>query len=220
MGEINEGVDALSFSSGGTTQKSRGHLGGIPGVRIDRVAGRCPTGQGELRSFGDGTEIAYKPAGGNYGPSLTWSSGQKVLLGAGVAGDEYIVCEIYTAYLLKANAGRLDFREQYNNLVASDDVTAAEATAGDVSTYTIDVQNDGSVPVYGVRVWLDPTVSGIEISDDGAVWVNPTTEASALNLGTLAASASATLHLRRTISPGATADPAVPVVVLVSFERF
>ncbi|HUU97011.1 MAG TPA: hypothetical protein VM487_14825, partial [Phycisphaerae bacterium] len=63
--------------------------------------------------------------------------------------------------------------------------------------------------VSKIRVWLDPAVSGLEISHDDVTYVSPTTEANALELGDLAPSGTATLYLRRTIAAEAEADPKV-----------
>jgi hypothetical protein len=118
-----------------------------------------------------------------------------------------------------ATGGRdviVELTDRYNNAVASNDVTASEAAAGDVETYTFDLFNQSPAILSQIRIWIDPAVSGLEISDDGAAWVSPTTRSTALELPDLAVGATDTLHVRRTVTAGA--GPNIGVLSLLRFS--
>lgn len=79
-----------------------------------------------------------------------------------------------------------------------------------MSVYVLTVVNRNSAKTaYTIKAWLDAAVSGLELSADGSTWSAPTSEATAVDLGDLAPAASVSLHVQRTVDPGATADPEV-----------
>ena len=97
----------------------------------------------------------------------------------------------------------------YDNGLAATDVTAAEASAGDVKIFSLVLHNVSAQPLTDIRVWIDPTVNDLEIAPDAAAWVAPTTEATALVYALLAAGASTALDVRRTIAAVKGFDPEV-----------
>jgi len=192
----------------------------LPGVVILRAAARNGPGSGQLQSQGDGAMLAWQaPGSATFGTPVDCSSDGTYLLRDGDDADKWVRVQVYVAHLLpSAHQQRVYLADRYANGPPHDDVTAAEATAGDVVTYQLRLYNESPVVVADVDAWVDASVSGLEISDDGASWSTPTTEETALDLGSLAPGDYATLHLRRTIGAGANADPDVLTLLHYSFQ--
>ena len=130
--------------------------------------------------------------------------------GIGEDLGKWLRVEVSAAYLCACpTEAEICLADVYGNAIAHDDVIAAEAAAGSVETYTITMVNDGDLILSQIKVWLDAATDDLEISDDGASWVSPTTEATALEFPDLAPGSEDTLHLRRTIAAASEADPAV-----------
>jgi len=108
--------------------------------------------------------------------------------------------------------------DRFGNAIASDDVSAAEASAGDVETYILTLENQSNTILSQLTVWIDPNVSGIAIADDGATWVTPTARAAGLVLPDLLPAATDSLHLRRTITAGAESSGSVLTLLHFSFR--
>lgn len=202
-------------------------VGALPGIRVLFVAARNGPGTGRLKTSAAGTKLQWGPpqpvlgpiGTARFGPAVDISSDGEYLIPGGDA-DSYVRVQVDTAYVSTTSIeADVAIADRYENGVASDDVTAAEASAGDVSTYTIELTNVSLLDSDDVRIWIDVAVTGIEISDDGKVWVAPTTEATALVLGTIFAGASQTLHVRRTILAGASSNAEVLVRLRMTFDQ-
>lgn len=202
----------------------------IPGVVITHVAGENGVGTGTLRATGDGTLLSWRAPGSSTFGASVWVGGAvehtsgtapAYALEDGENLDAYIRVGIYSQFLTAgAASSKVYLVGNYNNEIGNDDVTAAEATAGDVASYAFRISNkDTDTTLTRLRVWLDAAnSSGLKISDDDATWVNPTTEAAALELPDLAPSSLDTVYIQRTISAGAIADPEVLNVLHLSHE--
>jgi len=213
-------ADALRLTVASVEVRHLTAVGTVPGVVIDAVAARNGEGTGRLRC--DGNELQWQAP-----DSATWGDVEFVdvendasyLLEDGEDRSKWIRVDVYPDYLpdgaAEVGVVLTDVRE---NGVSNDDVTASEAASGDVTTHTVTLENVGTVTLSQLRVWLDAAVSGLEISDDGASWVSPTSEAAALAFPDLAAGDSDTLHVRRTISAGADADAGVVNHLELSFS--
>ena len=205
-------ADALRFKVGESEITHLIAAGGIPGVIVKQAAAKNGAGIGRLRSAGDGTLLSWKAPG-----SAVWGDAyhchvdeQEYVLEDGEDHDKFVRVQIAADFLTPGSVEALVYlQEVYNNGIASDDVSAAEASAGDVETYQITMENVGSETLQKLVVWLDPGVSGLEISENGSSWVNPTTEETALAFPDLPAGQTDILHVRRTIGAGAEPDPAV-----------
>jgi len=211
---------ALEIRLTGVRVKHLVAVGTVGGVVIDRVAGRNGPGIGMLRAEGYSADaFAWRaPGSATFGPARAANADGYAVLEDGEDADKFVRVKVYSAFLSRTpNAAAVFLRDVYNNAVGHDDVTAGEATAGDVATYTISLTNVSGARIYSLRAWLDAAVSGLEISDDGATWVNPTTEATALRLSDLDAEAEDTLHLRRTIGAGASCDAGILNLIHLSF---
>ena len=98
---------------------------------------------------------------------------------------------------------QIELTDVFGNPIASDDVTSSQAAAGNIETYTLTLENQSNTILSQLGIWIDPAVVNIEIADDGATWVTPTSKSAALQLPDLLPGVQDTLHVRRTITAGA-----------------
>lgn len=198
--------DALRLKLAGVESQSMVAVGAVPGLAVLAVAGRNGVGVGILKVSGSGTGLAWKaPGSASFGHAQPITADGSFLLEDGDDSDKWIRVAAYTDYLSDGE-GVVYVQDKYNNEVGQDDVTAAEASAGDVTDFSISVHNDSHVILSQVKFWLDASVSGIEISDDDITYVSPTTEGTALAMADIPAGGSITLYVRRTIGAGASSD--------------
>jgi len=220
MPAIATGPDALRVEVAAVEVDHLHLIGTLPGLVPQAVAARCGTGTGYLRGTGaSGRAVAWKaPGSATWGPSETIAADGTVVLVDGDDTDKWIRISAHLSYLVRPGEAVVRLDDRYANGPPLDDVTAAEASAGDVTTYTLALTNDSTVTLTQVAAWLDASVSGLEVSADGATWSAPTTEATALALADIAAAGSTTLHLRRTITAGASADAGVLTLIHLAFS--
>ena len=180
----------------------------LPGVVILQAAGRNGPGTGQLQSSGDGTLVAWRaPGSATFGTAIDCGSDGAYLFEDGEDANKWLRVQVYASYLASTpRDARVYLGDLFANGPPHDDVTAQEASAGDVTIYSLELVNESAVNISDLRAWIHATVSGLEISDDNATWVNPTTEATGLSFGSLASGASKTLWLRRTIAAAAASD--------------
>lgn len=209
-------ADALRIEVASVEVSQLVPVGTIPGVAVLNAAARNGPGQGRLRSERQtvGTLISWRAPGSNtFGTAHRVEADGIYVLADGEDPSKFVRCEVWTAYLCPgACQGRVALRDVYNNAVGEDDA----ASGGDETAYTVDLQNDGTVILSQLKVWLDGAVDNLWISDDGVAWVQPITEAAALALPDLAAGASDTLHIKRLFAAEAAA-PDVLNLLHVSF---
>lgn len=185
-------------------------IGTIPGVAILAVAALNGIGAGQLRSVGDGTELQWRaPGSSNFGNRVQAGVDGTYMLTDGDNAGKWLRVQVYATYLLGPSSAQVLLADRYDNNLAADDVTAAEASAGSVETYQITMENVTGITLAQPTLWLDAAVADLEISDDGAAWVSPTTELTGLLFPDLAPAGTDIFHLRRTITAGASADPDV-----------
>jgi hypothetical protein len=195
-------------------------VGEIPGVVVEVVAGGNGPGIGYLQCAGPDMGIAWKAPGSNsFGVPVVAAVDGSYVLEDGLDTNKWVQVSIHREYLVAGAMGRVYLRDRYENHLSHVDVSAAQAAAGNVASWELDLYNISAVTFHQLKVWIDPTVSGLEISDDDATWVSPTTEETALALPDLAGDSTDTLYVRRTIVAGAIADPAVLNWLHVSFQR-
>ena len=209
MPDIATHADCLQFTSGGSEVVSLDAVGVLDGVRVLQAAGSNGPGMGRLIGSEDGNRLAWQAPGSSAaGPSVEASADGSYLLEDGDNPDAFLRVQVYADYRPDgADAARVYLGDVYENAVSNDDVTAGEASAGDVTTWTLTLENAGNTVLSQLRVWVDSAISRIEISDDGASWVSPTSEAAALVLPDLAVGGTDTLHIRRTVAASTSSDP-------------
>jgi len=199
-----------------------GHLsaiGTIPGVRIDRMAGKNGPGAGRIRATGEGKKLSWRaPGSATFGGPVDCATDGTYQLIDGVDADKFIEVEVYAAYLWVGDVEADVFiADVYNNIVGSADVIAAEATAGDVSAYIFTITNNSGSYMEGIVGWLDASVADMEISNDGAAWSAPTTEGTGVSFADIAPAGTRVVHLRRTIAASTPADPRVLNIIKLAF---
>ena len=184
----------------------------VPGVFPASAAGRCGPGTGTLRTGTEAQFLAWKePGSANFGPKR-WCGYERAELLRGDDPDKWIRVDVYPDYLIAGMEGSVHLADRYNDVVAHDDVTTAEATAGDVVTYEITLTNAGTAGTAVLSqlvVWIDAATADLEISDDDITYVSPTAEASALELPDLLPATTDTIYVKRTIGAGEPSDPAI-----------
>lgn len=209
MSEAGARGDALRLKLSGVEVNQMLVVGAIPGVYPLAAAARNGTGTGTIQSTGDGTLLSWKaPGSATAGTPIPASVDGSYLLQDGVDLDKWLRVQVVAAYLVSAGSAQVTLRDSYNGL-GPDDVTAAEATAGSVETLEVTMSNDSGRGISRLVAWIDAAVSDLEISDDGAAWVSPTSEAAGLAFPDLAAGATDIIHLRRTIGAAAGSDTGV-----------
>lgn len=195
-------------------------MGTIPGLWILTAAGRNGVGTGMLRSSGDGSYIAWQaPGSTQLGTPVHCNADGEYVLRDGLDPSKWLRARCYASYVRPyPMSAQVELSNVYNNAVGDDDVSAAEATAGDVKTYSVAMQNVSHRKLHQIKAWLDAETGELEISADGSSWVSPTTEAGALAMGALAVQAAATLYMKRTIAAGAAANATVLNELHLSFK--
>jgi hypothetical protein len=183
-------------------------IGTIPGVIPLLAAGRNGPGSARLASSGDGTYLRWRAPGSTvYGAPERCAADGNYLLRDGLDACKWLRAQVDASELASgARETVVTLVDRFNTAIASDDVSAAEATAGDVEDHTVTLKNQGNKILSWLKVWIDPVVVSLQMADDGATWVSPTNKSSALTLPDLAVAGTDVLHIRRTITAGASFD--------------
>ena len=200
--------------------------GTLPGVTIAAVGGRCGTGAGALVAFGDGERIAWRaPGSSTFGADVKFGGDSTRYLLDGDDPDAWIQITVDVSELPDGpQSAQIMLADRFGGEIAGADVTQSEASVGNIGTTALTLANEGLDTITTLAVWIDASyANGLEISWDTITWHTPTNEADAIaTMGyapSLAAAASQTLTVRRTITAGAAADPRVPVVLHASFDH-
>ena len=215
--------DAVRVKISGVEVSHLVAVGTVPGVVVMAAAAMNGPGRGRMSRVYENAARSYlrwtAPGSVTPGTNVPVTSNGDYLLEDGSDPGKWLRVRVYVDHLPASYDESLVYLEDvYNDSVAGRDVTASEASTGDVATYTVSVVNESPAGVFDVRAWLDGSAAGsllLELSDDGASWVTPTSEvdASVVLLGDIAAGVSKTLHLRRTIGAGAGSNAEVLTLV-------
>ena len=101
------------------------------------------------------------------------------------------------------------FFDVFNNGIGYDDVSAAEALSGDITSWEVQLYNQSDYILSWIYLWIDTAVNYIKISDDDSIWVQPIgiprqKPADALLIPNAAPGGTSSFYMQRTI-PAATA---------------
>lgn len=219
--------DGLRWKISGAEVKSLAGVGTVPGIAVLHVAGRNGPGIGILRLTGAGQLAAWRaPGSAVFGSTVRIASDGAYLVEDGEDLSKYLRIQVYRDFLPAGGEAdsRVYIQDVYDNGLSSDEVSAAEATAGLVETVTLALANDGPNAARDVKIWLE-MVEGferLEISLDNVSFYRPWHEghAQALSVATIAAGGSQAVYLRRTIGAGAAADPDILNVLRCAWDGY
>lgn len=203
-------ADSLVIEVSGVEVTHLAAAGAPPGVKVLLAAGRNGPGTGYILTNATGNGLQWKaPGSETYGAVVSTASNGTYRLLDGQDTDKFVRVQVYASYLVANTWSEVELRDVMENGVAGDDVTAEEAAAGDVSTIALTLRNVAATLMLDLKAWIDSATSGIEISDDNATWVSPTTEGTALAFGITASGGTQILYVRRTIGAGSASDEEV-----------
>jgi len=211
MPHANLAADSLEIIRDAAEVRPLTLVGTVPGVAPLLAAAKNGPGAGRLRYDPTAGAVQYKaPDSSTWGPIQKTEADADYLLLDGDDRDAWLRVSVYRDHLPAGPAeARVLLADRWGNGVSLADVTAEEAAAGDVSTWTLTLTHQGTHTIENLVVWLDAAHAGLELSSDGVAYSSPTTEGTALALADLSPGDSLTLYLRRTIAAAAAADPDV-----------
>lgn len=194
-------------------------VGVLPGMAIRHYGPKNGPGLGLIDATGDGSQVTWTaPGSSNAGTAVDVSGGGEYVLRDGDDSNAHILLAVFPSRIV-AGPAQADVwaRARHDNGIGGDTVTAAEAAAGSVESWTVQLR--GRITTLShVVCWIDSTVSGFEISTDGVSWVAPTDEASALSIGDVPTWADVDLYVQRTIGAGAASALAVENILHFAWD--
>lgn len=196
MAEINTGADALqalftgAATNGGAQASADASLGNyrsssralgmgvvvtnpITNIVIEHVAGYNGEGNGTLSAI-DANNLKWTPPGGTQGDAVTIANGeQKVLTGGGTGEESKYIIVRRTSTASLSGTATLACSWEYNNAVALDNISSAEAAAGLDEVRCICLKNSGSIKIDNIKLWLNTfgtqaVTNNIQLSASGA----------------------------------------------------
>ena len=151
----------------------------ITNITVNFVAGANGVGAGTITATGNDT-LAWTPPGGSQGANVTILNGEtKILEGGGGATGKYVRVTRNDAVAMTGTA-TVTLADQFNNLIGFDNVTSAEATAGDTEYRALFFKNEAASEVKNLKVYLGQL---------GTPRVSGTTQLGATGAGTIAIAA-------------------------------
>jgi hypothetical protein len=124
----------------------------IANVTIDYIPGENGPGVGSVIATGNDT-LAYEAPGGSQGANVTILNGETKILEDGTDANCYVRVSRTTAANLTGTA-TLTIIENLNNVIGFDNVTSAEASAGDDEYRIWCMKNVSSAAVENILVWI------------------------------------------------------------------
>ncbi len=208
---VGDRADALLWKFGSAEVAQFIVIGTVPGVLIEMASAANGPGTGMIKSIAGGAFLAWRaPGSSTFGTPVATGGAYSQVLEDGEDRDKFVRVDHYAAY---AKPGTLETRvflhDVFNNAIADDDVTAAEAAAGYTQAHTVTMRNIGPYTMTELVVWIDPASPHLLISDDGAAWQGPFSEAFAMAMPDLAPTGEHTLHIQRNGSADEPCDPEV-----------
>jgi len=207
---LNAGPDSLIFQISAAEVKPLAAVGTVSGVAISFVSGSVGPGSALLAYTNNLTALRFRaPGSASFGEYVEVSGGGDYIVADGENRSKYIRVTVTPAKLPESDSQSLVFIQEMNdNSAGGTPATAAQAAAGQVLDYFIDIYNQSNFPAQAIVAWIDPLAgSEFQISNDNATWVSPKTEAVGISIANIAPAGTGVLYIRRTIAAGAAADP-------------
>ena len=175
-------------------------VGTLPGLIITNARHRNGEGKGFLRFKSDGTLASWKAPGSlQYGAWVNVSALGEYLLEDGEDPNKSVRVETVSAAHLPASAQEVPvYLESTHGGDRPFFGDVLDGQAGEVVVVTRQLFNHGRSVMSNLVVWIDPASSYLEI-DVGGGYSSPTTEETALLIGTLLPLNSTLFDVRRTI---------------------
>jgi len=124
----------------------------IANVTVDFVSGENGAGAGSLAAT-DVNDLAWTPPGGTQGAAVTIANGEtKVLEGGGATGSFVRVTRTSTDDL--AGEATVTLAKLFNNALGFDNISSAEAAAGDTEYRCICAKNESAADVTVLKAWI------------------------------------------------------------------
>ena len=203
------------------------------GVEILGVGALNGRGTGSLEAITDNS-LRWTPPGGVAGTTVTLGQGQEAKLFGFESGAWIHVRRNSTIPMVGIHS--VQCMDIYNNVVGFDNVSSADAVAGEVFYRAIIGKNEFTGPMTDIKIWLDEDAnSGIaigyeavvsdeiqDIADEttaptGITWVTGTTSATGITISSVSAGESFGLWIRRTIAADSDPSPSELVHIHVQY---
>jgi len=146
--------------------------GAIANLTVDYASGYNAVGAGSLDCTGVST-IRWKDAGGTYGTAVTILNGETQIVEAAGSAGAFILVTRASATDLVVSTATVTLALQANNLWGFDDVTGAEAAAGDAEYRGTIIKNVSANTVTLLKMWIKTlgtqrTTAGGQLGASGA----------------------------------------------------
>jgi hypothetical protein len=123
-------------------------------ITVDFVADKNGAGSGTL-SFPTSDTVKWTPPDGTQGAAVTIANGETKIVEGGGSGEESKFVKISrTSATALSGTATLTLSEEYNNVFGLDNVTSAEATAGDDEYRCVCYRNANSVDLSALKFWI------------------------------------------------------------------
>lgn len=187
--------------------------GTMPGVIVTAVSARNGIGTGTLVATNAG--LSWQAPGSTIpGTPAEISGDGNYMLEDGTDPSAFVRVAVYADYLPDSGGGTVAIGDSYGPaaLLAGGDLSAADAAGGMISITQYSMTNVTANAVINVKLWLDTSASGeadLLLSSDGMNYFAPlsSTDAHVISWPIIAAAASQTLWIKRTIAASSAANP-------------
>jgi hypothetical protein len=221
MPKIGEHADSILFGPIDTEIVHLHVVNTLPGVLITFASPLNGEGSGSLKASGTlGDQLSWRAPGSSaYGSAVNCSVDGSYLLEDGANAGKFVRVTVYTHYLSTSGEANVYLQDYYNNEIAHDNITAAEAAGGVDENWNFEINNVGKKGISQLKFWVTSNAD-IYISNDGAGWVQPASESDPLALvyGNIPKGGVSTLYVRRNISGGKAYNPNVLTQLNCSFS--
>ena len=124
----------------------------IENITIDHAAAENGLGVGGLKVI-SASQLAWTPPGGTQGTAVTIANGETKVLEGGSAPDKYLRVSRTAAAALVGSEG-VELFDVFNNVIGLDNVSDAEATAGDTEYRALFLKNENAAPTTAAFLWV------------------------------------------------------------------
>ncbi len=130
-----------------------GISGSVQYLTIDFVSGNNGEGIGVLTVSGV-SEIKWTAPGGTLGAAVAIANGETKIIEDGTDTDKYARITRTSATALGVAATNITLANEVNNAIGLDDVSSAEAAAGDTEYRCVCLKNEGANAITVLKAWL------------------------------------------------------------------